>query len=154
MVALGGFTGQPADHSIAVLLKSEESVGSPRVGDVDEVIGNGGVDRGVLPEILSGPQIETTIDLAGVGGEDLGTEGARDLEENLIDVVIAADLQTPEEEFVTPKESLLVAMRKMNLRDVDLLPVLEGGESRVLIGLLTRADIMEAYQTRLLLEES
>ena len=79
---------------------------------------------------------------------------ARALEENLIDVVIAADLQTPEEEFVTPKESLLVAMRKMNLRDVDLLPVLEGGESRVLIGLLTRADIMEAYQTRLLLEES
>jgi len=79
---------------------------------------------------------------------------ARALEENLIDVVIAADLQIPEEEFVTPKESLLVAMRKMNLRDVDLLPVLEGGESRVLIGLLTRGDIMEAYQTRLLLEES
>lgn len=78
---------------------------------------------------------------------------ARALEENLIDVVIAADLQMPEEEFVTPKESLLVAMRKMNLRDVEMLPVLEGGESKVLIGLLTRGDIMEAYQTRLLLEE-
>jgi CIC family chloride channel protein len=97
------------------------------------------------------PVINRQLEFTGIL---LYQQVARALEENLIDVVIAADLQTPEEEHVTPKESLLVAMRKMNLRDVDLLPVLEGGESRVLIGLLTRADIMEAYQTRLLLEES
>jgi CBS domain-containing protein len=78
---------------------------------------------------------------------------ARALEEGLVDVVIAADLQVPEEESVTPQDTLLTAMRKMNLRDVDLLPVLPGPESRRLIGLLSRADIMEAYQTRLLLEE-
>ncbi|MGI9038413.1 MAG: chloride channel protein [Gemmatimonadota bacterium] len=78
---------------------------------------------------------------------------ARALEEGLMDVVIAADLQVPEEESVTPQDTLLTAMRKMNLRDVDLLPVLQGPDSRRLIGLLSRADIMEAYQTRLLLEE-
>ena len=38
-------------------------------------------------------------------------------------------------------------------RDADFLPVVRGGDSRRLAGLLSRADIMEAYQTRLLLDE-
>ena len=80
-------------------------------------------------------------------------EVAGALEEGLVDLVIAADLQVPELETVTPSDSLLVAMRRMNHRDVDFLPVVRGGDSRLLAGLLSRADIMEAYQTRLLLDE-
>lgn len=96
------------------------------------------------------PVVTRELEFAGMLGYQ---QVARALEEGLIDIVIAADLQVPEEESVTPDETLLAAMRKMNLRDVDLLPVLEGADSRRLIGLLSRADIMEAYQTRLLLEE-
>ena len=79
-------------------------------------------------------------------------EVARALEEGLVDLVIAADLQAPELETVTPSDSLLVAMRRMNHRDADYLPVVRGEDSRRLAGLLSRADIMEAYQTRLLLD--
>lgn len=111
--------------------------------------------RQILGQIRGSPQSGfpvVTRDLEFVGM--LGyPQVARALEEGLIDVVIAADLQVPGDESVTPEETLLTAMRKMNLRDVDLLPVLQGPDGRRLVGLLSRADIMEAYQTRLLLEE-
>lgn len=96
------------------------------------------------------PVVTADLDFTGMLGYQ---QVARALEEGLIDVVIAADLQLPEDESVTPADTLLVAMRKMNLRDVDRLPVVEREGSRRLVGLLSRADIMEAYQTRLLLEE-
>lgn len=96
------------------------------------------------------PVVTADLEFTGMLGYQ---QVARALEEGLIDVVIAADLQLPVDESVTPADTLLVAMRKMNLRDVDLLPVVEREGSRRLVGLLSRADIMEAYQTRLLLEE-
>lgn len=111
--------------------------------------------RQILGKIRNSPQsgfpvVTPELEVTGMLGYQ---QVARALEEGLIDVVIAADLQVPVEESAAPDESLLVAMRKMNLRDVDLLPVVERAGSRRLIGLLSRADIMEAYQTRLLLEE-
>lgn len=96
------------------------------------------------------PVVNQDLELSGVLGYH---DVARALEEGLLDVVIAADLQVPALETVSPNDSLLVAMRKMNYRGVDFLPVLAGHDSRRLSGLLSRADIMEAYQTRLLLEE-
>jgi len=96
------------------------------------------------------PVVNQDLELSGVLGYH---DVARALEEELLDVVIAADLQVPALETVSPNDSLLVAMRKMNFRGVDFLPVLAGHDSRRLSGLLSRADIMEAYQTRLLLEE-
>jgi CIC family chloride channel protein len=96
------------------------------------------------------PVVNQDLELSGVLGYH---DVARALEEELLDVVIAADLQVPALETVSPNDSLLVAMRKMNYRGVDFLPVLAGHDSRRLSGLLSRADIMEAYQTRLLLEE-
>jgi CIC family chloride channel protein len=96
------------------------------------------------------PVVNRELELSGMLGYQ---EVARALEEGLADLIIAADLQVPDLETVMPGDSLLVAMRKMNLRDVDVLPVVQGRDSRRLSGLLSRADIMEAYQTRLLLDE-
>lgn len=130
-----------------------------RVGDCydrdPDVIQEAAPVRQILGKIRDSPQsgfpvVTPELEFTGMLGYQ---QVARALEEGLIDVVIAADLQLPEEEWVVPGDTLLVAMRKMNLRDVDLLPVVEARGSRRLVGLLSRADIMEAYQTRLLLEE-
>jgi CBS domain-containing protein len=77
---------------------------------------------------------------------------ARALDEGLTDLVIAADLELTDLETVTPEESLLDASRKMAIRDIDYLPVVDGPDSRRLLGLLSRAAILEAYQTRLLFQ--
>jgi len=78
---------------------------------------------------------------------------ARAMQEGLIDIVIAADLEDTEVEMITPRESLLEASRRMGVRDLDYIPVVESAESRRLLGLLSRAEILEAYQTRLLLQD-
>ncbi|MFQ5530563.1 MAG: chloride channel protein, partial [Gemmatimonadota bacterium] len=99
---------------------------------------------------MSFPVVTRDLELSGMLGYQ---EVARALEDGLADLVIAADLQVPVPETVRPGDSLLLAMRKMNQRDIDVLPVVRGEDSRRLAGLLSRADIMEAYQTRLLLDE-
>ncbi len=78
---------------------------------------------------------------------------ARAIHEGLIDIVIAADMEESDVEVVTSRESLLDASRKMGLRDLDYIPVVESEESGRLVGLLSRADILEAYQTRLMLQD-
>ncbi len=78
---------------------------------------------------------------------------ARAIHEGLIDIVIAADLEETGVEVVTPRESLLDASRKMGLRDLDYIPVVEREGSDRLVGLLSRADILEAYRTRLMLQD-
>jgi CIC family chloride channel protein len=71
----------------------------------------------------------------------------------LLDLLIVADLAGPILETVTPDDSLLDAMNRMGLRDIDFVPVVERRESRRLLGLLSRSDIMEAYRTNLLLQD-
>jgi CIC family chloride channel protein len=72
-------------------------------------------------------------------------------EEGLSEIVLAADLALGLAETVTPADTLLEAIRLMGLRDLDYLPVVESPGSRRLLGLVGRADIMEAYQTYLML---
>jgi len=71
----------------------------------------------------------------------------------LLDLLIVADLAEPILEVVSPDDSLLDAMNRMGLRDIDSVPVVERREPRHLLGLLSRSDIMEAYRTNLLLQE-
>lgn len=78
---------------------------------------------------------------------------ARAIHEGLVDILIAADLEEGEVEVVTPRESLLDASRKMGMRDLDYIPVVDSEDSLRLVGLLSRADILEAYQTRLMLQD-
>ena len=72
-------------------------------------------------------------------------------EPELVDFLIAADLMIEQFETVTPDHTLLEATRAMGLRDIDFIPVVESPDSVRLVGLLSRAAIMEAYETRLLL---
>ena len=52
---------------------------------------------------------------------------------------------------VSPDENLLEAMRDFGSRDVEILPVEVGtGDSRRLIGLLLRADVMSRYRQEML----
>jgi CIC family chloride channel protein len=74
-------------------------------------------------------------------------------EKGLVELLIAADLSTPVVETVLPTESLLEATRKMGLRGIDFIPVVDAPDSRRLVGLLSRSDILEAYQTHLLLHD-
>jgi len=71
--------------------------------------------------------------------------------EGLLDLVLAADLAQEVNTAVCPDDTLLDATRKMSHLALDFIPVVESAESRKLVGLLRRADILEAYQTHLLL---
>lgn len=75
------------------------------------------------------------------------------IHEGLVDILIAADLEEGELEVVTPRESLLDASRRMGMRDLDYIPVVDNEESMRLVGLLSRADILDAYQTKLMLQD-
>ena len=52
---------------------------------------------------------------------------------------------------VAPDENLLEALRDFGTRDVETLPVEAGkGDSRRLVGLLQRADVMRRYREEML----
>lgn len=87
----------------------------------------------------------------------LGVITYGDLREALLDrgelapLLIAADLAAPTE-TVLPGDSLRAALRKMNARAIDALPVVESEAGMTYIGILTRADILAAYE-RVLMRE-
>jgi chloride channel protein, CIC family len=66
----------------------------------------------------------------------------------LASVLIAADLAGPVE-VVTPADSLRVALSRMNARAVDAIPVVDDDQTRRYIGLLSRADLLAAYEREL-----
>lgn len=72
-------------------------------------------------------------------------------EEGLMNWLVAADITLAEIETVTPSDSLLTAMRKMGLRDLDYLPVVRAEGSCELVGMVSRAGIMDTYRTHVLL---
>lgn len=77
-------------------------------------------------------------------------------EEELSDLLVAADLMRESPETMTPDDSLLVAMKRMSARDLDFIPVVEEdghGDGSRLAGLLRRADIMETYEAHLMLPD-
>ena len=77
------------------------------------------------------------IDIAALGrvAKDYG---------NLSSLVLAIDLARPTE-TVTPNETLLDATRRMGVRGVSALPVVEAQAGRVL-GLLSRHHVLAAYE--------
>lgn len=62
-------------------------------------------------------------------------------------LVLAMDLVQPSE-TVTLDDSLLLAIRKMGIRGAAALPVVDGSGSR-LVGLISRSDIVSAYEVRI-----
>jgi CIC family chloride channel protein len=97
------------------------------------------------------PVVTRELELAGMLSYQQISRALDDGE--LLDFLIAADLLDPVMEVVTPDDSLLDAVARMGLRDVDFVPVVDPDDPRRLLGLLGRGDIMEAYRTNLLLHD-
>ncbi|HEX5438392.1 MAG TPA: chloride channel protein [Gemmatimonadaceae bacterium] len=70
---------------------------------------------------------------------------------DLASILVAADLAAPTE-VVTPRDSLRDALRKMNSRAIDAIPVVEREAQPKLVGVLSRADVLAAYERELVHE--
>jgi CIC family chloride channel protein len=70
---------------------------------------------------------------------------------DLAEILVAADLAEPTE-TVTPRSSLRDALRKMNSRAIDVIPVVEHESVPRLVGVLSRADVLAAYERELMHE--
>jgi CBS domain. len=66
-------------------------------------------------------------------------------------LLVAADIAEPTE-VVVPTDSLRDALRKMNTRAIDVIPVVESEANPKLVGLLSRADVLSAYERELMQE--
>ncbi|HEX6965876.1 MAG TPA: chloride channel protein [Gemmatimonadaceae bacterium] len=70
---------------------------------------------------------------------------------DLAAILVAEDLAEPTE-VVTPASSLRDALRKMNARAIDAIPVVERETRPKLVGVLSRADVLAAYERELVHE--
>ena len=67
----------------------------------------------------------------------------------LAGVLVAADL-AESTETVTPGMSLRDALRVMNARATDVVPVVRSAAEPVLVGILSRGDVLAAYERELM----
>jgi CIC family chloride channel protein len=65
------------------------------------------------------------------------------------ELLVANDLRAMEFRTVTPQEDLAAALRKLNATGLDELPVVQDDDSRHVIAMLSRRDIMAAYHRRM-----
>jgi chloride channel protein, CIC family len=97
----------------------------------------------------------TTIPVVEDGGALLGVIFYDELRQALLDrgqlagVLVAADLAEATE-TVTPGMSLRDALRVMNARAIDLVPVVRSAAEPVLLGILSRGDVLAAYERELM----
>ncbi len=73
--------------------------------------------------------------------------------EGLEDLVVAGELSTKKVLFLQPDQNLNEAMEMFARLDVDQLPVVTGKESRKVIGMLNRGDMVAAYNREVLVSE-
>ena len=66
-------------------------------------------------------------------------------DENLKDLVVVKEVATPKVVTVSTHENLYDAMEKITSKDFSLLPVVSNREPHQLLGVLTRRDIISAY---------
>ena len=121
--------GEAYDNKARVLGEREE------IGQLLDRLGHD--DQLVFPVVGGDGRLTGIIDLADLGrvAKDYG---------NLASLVLAVDLAHPSE-TVSPNESLLDATRRMGVRGVSALPVLDAATSRVL-GLISRHHVLAAYE--------
>ena len=128
--ALSALRVRDAFDERARVLHEREEVGQllDRLGHDDQL---------VFPVVDANGGLCGVIDLADLGrvAKDYG---------NLASIVLAIDLAHPAE-TVTPNETLLDATRRMGVRGVSALPVVDSGSSQVL-GLLSRHHVLAAYE--------
>ncbi len=101
------------------------------------------------PHISSLPVMNDNGKLVGIiHAEDLHRAIDVELPSHMVN---ADDIATKSPISVSPDENLLEALRDFGVRDVESLPVENGqGESRRLVGLLLRSDVMRRYRKEVL----
>ena len=105
----------------------------------------------------AGKTRETTLPVIDADRTLLGVITCDDLRQAMLDrgdlapILVAADLAEPTE-VVTPNDSLHTALRKMNGRALDAIPVVESEGQPRLVGVLSRAGLLAAYERELLHE--
>lgn len=71
-------------------------------------------------------------------------------EEHLEDLIVAKELATIEVITVTPDQNLSEALTKIGFRNIEQLPVVDDKDPRKIVGMLSRRDIISAYNKALL----
>lgn len=71
-------------------------------------------------------------------------------EENLEDLIVVKELATAEVITVTPDQNLSDALTKIGFRNIEQLPVVDEEDPRKIVGMLSRRDIITAYNKALL----
>jgi CBS domain-containing protein len=106
-------------------------------------------ERCPLPDILRivGKSRSSTFPVTDERGALVGvlSFAALLLEENLGPLVVAADLSDPHVPTLTPQTSLAEAFRLIESESLEDVPVVDPGDARRLLGLLSRADLIAAY---------
>jgi len=94
------------------------------------------------------PVVDSEGKLSGI----IGIQDLRELvyEEGLEDLIVAKELAHTKVLTVTPEENLNDALRKIGSRNIDYLPVVDRDDPRRLIGMVSRQDIISAYNRSLL----
>jgi CIC family chloride channel protein len=74
-------------------------------------------------------------------------------EEHLEDLIVAKELATAEVITVTSDQNLGDALAKIGYRNIEQLPVVDKKDPRKIVGMLSRRDIISAYNKALLEKE-
>lgn len=95
------------------------------------------------------------VDGEGLLSGILSIQDLRELvyEEGLEDLIVAKELAHDKVLTVTAKDNLDAVMQKIGARNIDYLPVVAEDNSRRLVGMVSRQDIIAAYNRRLLERE-
>ena len=119
-------------------------------------INEGATVQEIMQTIGRTPQTEFPV--VDADGQLVGVVTYSDLRtvlaerDRLGQVLIAADLANVEIEPVTPRDSLRTALQRLGVHGSLTLPVVEPGDGRRLVGLISRGEILAAYDRELLRE--
>jgi CIC family chloride channel protein len=109
-------------------------------------------ERTPLPELLRrvGASRQASFPVVDEGGAMVGILSFAALralvsEESLADLIVAADIADPNVITLTPEESLAAAFRVMESEGLEDVPVVDGADPHRLLGMLSRADLIAAY---------
>ena len=94
------------------------------------------------------PVLDNKGDMTGI----LSFSDIREMmfEEQLGDLLVAGELSTHKVQVLTPEQNLNEAMEIFSQLDVDQLPVVRNDDKAKVIGMLTRGDVMAAYNREIL----
>jgi CIC family chloride channel protein len=76
------------------------------------------------------------------------------LEERVTHIVNAGDIATENVIVLTPEDDLNTAMERFSIKDIEEIPVVKQGGSKIVIGMVRRKDVIGAYNREVLKKES